>query len=51
MQTTRYGQIVDGYTLTRREDPAHARTIAEALGDARAMVKLGGERRSYVGGL
>ncbi|MGB9184935.1 MAG: class I SAM-dependent methyltransferase [Solirubrobacteraceae bacterium] len=47
MPRTRYEQIGDGYALTRREDPAYARLIALALGEARTVVNVGAGSGSY----
>ena len=44
---TRYQQIGKTYSATRREDPAHARRIALALGSARTVVNVGAGAGSY----
>jgi SAM-dependent methyltransferase len=47
VKKARYEQIGDGYALTRREDPAYAREIVRALGDARTVVNVGAGSGSY----
>jgi SAM-dependent methyltransferase len=43
----RYDTIGQGYAALRREDPAVAAVIAEALGDARTVVNVGAGAGSY----
>ena len=42
-----YDRIGEGYTATRREDPAIAAAIHAALGDARTVVNVGAGAGSY----
>jgi SAM-dependent methyltransferase len=45
--SARYDTIGQGYAALRREDPAVAAMIAEALGDARTVVNVGAGAGSY----
>jgi SAM-dependent methyltransferase len=47
MAAPRYDAIGQGYATLRREDPAVAARIAEALGDARTVVNVGAGAGSY----